>query len=387
MGVKNLNNKRNVGIYIHVPFCLSKCHYCDFCSVQRADEDKKERYTARLCKEIATFAAKIRESGEVPVADTVYFGGGTPTLLSPEQIRRILDAVKMNFGIAEGGEITIETNPRSADGEKLRKIRESGVNRLSIGMQSVHDGELKALGRIHNFGDFKATFAEAREAGFDNISVDLMYGIPMQSKESFCRSVETLAKMCPEHISSYCLTVEDGTNFGRRRDSLVLPDEDTVADMYAEMGRVLQGNGYHKYEISNFAKEGRESRHNLKYWHCDNYLGFGVAAHSYFGGKRFAHSRDIDAYIGGESIIIDVEDISQSEAENEYVMLGMRLAEGVCLADFKAKFGRELTEEFPTFKKYAPEFVKIDGEHCMFTEKGMMVSNFILSDALDFGEE
>ena len=387
MGEINLNNKRNVGIYIHVPFCLSKCHYCDFCSVQRADEDKKERYTARLCQEIAEFAEKIREIGEAPVADTVYFGGGTPTLLSPEQIGRILDAVKINFGIAESAEITIETNPKSAGGEKLRKIREVGVNRISIGMQSVHDGELKALGRIHNFADFKATFSEAREAGFDNISVDLMYGIPVQTKESFCESVRTLAEMHPEHISSYCLTVEDGTNFGRRRDSLILPDEDTVADMYAEMGRILCEYGYHKYEISNFAKEGRESRHNLKYWHCDGYLGFGAAAHSYFGGKRFAHSRDIDAYIGGESIIIDVEDISRAEAQNEYVMLGMRLAEGVCLADFKEKFGLELLSAFPDLRKYAPEFVKIDGERCAFNEKGMMVSNFILSDVLDFGEE
>ena len=387
MGEINLNNKRNVGIYIHVPFCLSKCHYCDFCSVQRADEDKKERYTVRLCEEITTFAEKIRENGDVPVADTVYFGGGTPTLLSPEQISRVLGAVKTNFGISEGAEITIETNPKSADGEKLRNIRAAGVNRLSIGMQSIHDRELKALGRIHNFSDFKSTFSKAREAGFDNISVDLMYGIPVQTKESFCQSVKTLAEVGPEHISSYCLTVEDGTNFGRRRDSLTLPDEDTVADMCAEMECILSQNGYHKYEISNFSKEGKESRHNLKYWHCDGYLGFGAAAHSYFGGKRFAHSRDIDAYIEGESIIIDVEDISQSEAQNEYVMLGMRLAEGVCLADFKGKFGSELLSEFPSFKKYAPEFVKIDGERCAFSEKGMMVSNFILSDVLDFGKD
>ena len=387
MGKNNLNNKRNVGIYIHVPFCLSKCHYCDFCSVQGADDEQKERYIARLCCEISEIADKIRANGDAPVADTVYFGGGTPTLLSPEQIGRMLDAVRVNFGIAEGAEITIETNPKSADGEKLRKIREIGVNRLSIGMQSVHDGELKALGRIHKFGDFKATFFEAREAGFDNVSVDLMYGIPVQTKESFCESVKTLAEMSPEHISSYCLTVEDGTNFGRRRDSLILPDEDAVADMYAEMGRILRENGYHKYEISNFAKEGKESRHNLKYWHCDGYLGFGAAAHSYFGGKRFAHSRDIDAYIGGESIIIDVEDISRDESQNEYVMLGMRLAEGVCLADFKEKFGLELLSAFPSFKKYVPEFVEIDGVRCAFNEKGMMVSNFILSDVLDFGNE
>ena len=383
----NINNKRNVGIYIHVPFCLSKCHYCDFCSVQRAGEDKKERYTARLCEEITLFADKIRGKGDVPVADTVYFGGGTPTLLSHEQIGRILDAVELNFGIEEGAEITIETNPKSADGEKLRKIRETGVNRLSIGMQSVHDGELKVLGRIHNFSDFKATFSEARKAGFDNISVDLMYGIPVQTKESFCESVKALAEMSPEHISSYCLTVEDGTNFGRRRDSLILPDEDAVADMYAEMGRILSENGYHKYEISNFAKEGKESHHNLKYWHCDDYLGFGAAAHSYFDGKRFAHSRDIDAYIGGESIIIDVEGISHDEAQNEYVMLGMRLAEGVCLADFKKKFDTDLLSAFPGFEKYTPEFVHISDERCAFNEKGMMVSNFILSDVLDFGKD
>ena len=380
----DLNNKRNVGIYIHVPFCLSKCHYCDFCSVQRADEEKKESYVNRLCGEIDFFAKKIREKGSPPIADTVYFGGGTPTLLSPEQIDRILDAIRVGFGINEAAEITIETNPKSANGEKLRRIREVGVNRLSIGMQSVHDKELKAIGRIHSFSDFKATFFEAREAGFDNISVDLMYGIPVQTKESFFESVKTLAQLCPEHISSYCLTVEDGTNFGRRRDSLILPDEDAVADMYAEMGRILRENGYHKYEISNFAMTGRESRHNLKYWRCDDYLGFGAAAHSYFDGKRFAHSRDIDAYIAGESIIIDVEEISRDEAENEYVMLGMRLTEGVCFADFKEKFGSTLLEAFPGFKKYAPEFVHIDGERCAFNEKGMMVSNFILSDVLNF---
>ncbi len=379
------NNKRkNVGIYIHVPFCLSKCQYCDFCSVQRADEGKKEQYVTRICDEIGLFARKIKEIGDVPTADTVYFGGGTPTLLSSEQFGRILEVVDRNFRIENGAEITAETNPKSADGKKLAEIRKAGVNRLSIGMQSVHDGELKALGRIHNFEDFKVTFSEAREAGFDNISADLMYGIPLQTRKSFAESVETLARFAPEHISSYCLTVEDGTNFGRRRESLVLPDEDTVSDMYSDMTEILKEYGYGKYEISNFSKEGRESRHNLKYWRTQDYLGFGPAAHSCFSGKRFAHSRDIEAYLRGDGIIIDVETLSDKEKMNEYVMLGMRLVSGVSFDDFKALFGRDLLDMFDTIKKYSPDFVCVDEKGCRFTEKGMFVSNFILSDVLDF---
>lgn len=378
------NERKNVGIYIHVPFCLSKCHYCDFCSMQRAGEDTREQYVIRLCEEIELFADKIGENGYAPVADTVYLGGGTPSLLSPEQIGRILETVNGRFGIDRDAEITIETNPKSADKSKLHDIRKSGVNRLSIGMQSVHDNELRALGRIHGFADFKTTLSDAREVGFENISADLMCGIPLQTRESFECSVETLASLDPEHISCYALTVEDGTNFGRRRDSLVLPDEDSVADMYSDMAKILGGCGFSRYEISNFSKPGRKSRHNIKYWKTDDYLGFGPAAHSYFAGKRFAHSRDIDAYLRGESIIIDVEDISRKTAENEYVMLGMRLAEGVDVTDFKRRFGRELLEAFQTVSKYAPEYITLGENRVAFTEKGMMVSNFILSDILDF---
>ena len=384
MSVIYNNERKNVGIYIHVPFCLSKCHYCDFCSVQRADEATREQYVIRLCEEIALFADKIGENGDIPVADTVYLGGGTPSLLSPEQIGRILETVDRRFGIERDAEVTIETNPKSVDQSKLRNIRKGGVNRLSIGMQSVHDNELKALGRIHSFADFKTTLSDARDAGFENVSADLMCGIPLQTRESFVRSVETLASLDPEHISCYALTVEDGTNFGRRRDSLVLPDEDSVADMYSDMAEILKIHGYSRYEISNFSKPGRESRHNLKYWMTDSYLGFGPAAHSYFGGKRFAHSRDIGAYLRGESIIIDVEDISLKTAENEYVMLGMRLARGIDRRDFKRRFEGELLEELPAILKYAPEYVSIDADRVAFTEKGMMVSNFILSDILDF---
>ena len=376
--------RSNVGIYIHVPFCLSKCHYCDFCSVQRADDEKKELYVKRLCEEIGFFAEKICEVGEAPAADTVYFGGGTPTLLSAEQIGRMLGQIDAKFGISDGAEITVETNPKTADEYKLSEIRRAGVNRLSIGMQSIHDSELRSLGRIHSSGDFLETYGAARKVGFDNISVDLMYGIPTQTRERFKMSVKGLAMLAPEHISSYSLTVEEGTNFYRRRDSLDLPDEDTVSDMYDDMGEILAECGYHKYEISNFSKKGRESRHNLKYWHCDDYLGFGPAAHGYFGGIRFAHSRDVDAYLRGESIIINTERIGDKDAMNEYVMLGMRLREGIVFSDFRARFGVDFADRFGAVSKYVPEFVTLDEAGCRFTDKGMFVSNYILSEILDF---
>ena len=370
---------KKVGIYIHVPFCRSKCYYCDFCSRTRADDETKALYVKRLCEEIEEVAKRI--GGDRPIADTVYFGGGTPTLLSPSQFEDILDTVKRNYGIADGAEITAETNPKTADLEKLSAMRKVGINRLSIGMQSTHDNELKALGRIHTHSDFEKTFCEAREAGFDNISADLMYGIPEQTKESFSKSIERLAALSPEHISSYSLTVEEGTPFWNRRDKLVLPDEEIVSDMYLLMGDILRANGYEKYEISNFAHKGRESRHNLKYWRREDYLGFGPAAHSFFGGIRFAHSRDIEAYLRGESIIESSDAIAGGEAMDEYVMLGMRLSEGIDIEKFNSTFGVDFHKHYGSvFERFAPEYVYIDKNNCRFTDKGMLVSNYILSE-------
>jgi oxygen-independent coproporphyrinogen-3 oxidase len=341
-----------------------------------------ELYTKRLCDDIKN--AALRLGDRCPQADTVYFGGGTPTLLSAAQFERIIETVERNFGITSEAEMTSEANPKTVDEEKLKNMRAIGINRLSIGVQSIHDSELRILGRNHNSGDTLETLALARKAGFDNISVDLMYGIPSQTKESIKKSVEGIVLLAPEHISSYCLTIEDGTSFGRRRDSLALPDEDTVADMYADMSEILQKNGYHKYEISNFSKEGRESRHNLKYWHLDDYLGFGPAAHSCFDSVRYANSRDIDAYLGGKDITESVEKIEKRERMNEFVMLGMRLADGVDAREFRKLFGEELQVEFASFNKFSPEYVTVDGTGCRFTEKGMFVSNYILSEVLDF---
>ena len=366
------------GIYIHVPFCLSRCHYCDFCSRTRVDEETKSLYVKRLCEEIRKFGAGFEKR---PAADTVYFGGGTPTLLSPIQLATILETVNEVFGIDSNAEITAETNPKSTDFEGLLEIRSVGINRLSIGMQSVHDRELRALGRIHNHDDFLASYSDARRAGFDNISADLMYGIPEQTMQSFEESVKTLMQLAPEHISSYCLTVEDGTNFGRRRDRLVLPDEDTVCDMYRTMTELLRNGGYEKYEISNFAHNGRASRHNLKYWKREDYIGFGPAAHSFFGGVRFANSRDVESYLKGESILEYSEIISGEEAADEYVMLGMRLCEGIDIAEFNRLFNADFMARYGNvFKRFAPEYISIDEKRCAFTDKGMFVSNYILSE-------
>lgn len=366
------------GIYIHVPFCLSKCHYCDFCSRTRADEETKSLYVKRLCEEIKGFGKGL---DCLPVADTVYFGGGTPTLLTPADLASILETVNEVFGIDSGAEITAETNPKSVGLSGLREIRSVGINRLSIGMQSVHDNELRALGRIHNHADFLASYSDARHAGFDNISADLMYGIPEQTMQSLEESVKSLIKLSPEHISSYCLTIEDGTNFGRRRDSLVLPDEDTVCDMYRAMTELLRDGGYEKYEISNFAHNGRASRHNLKYWMREDYIGFGPAAHSFFDGVRFANSRDVEGYLKGESILEYSEVIDGEEAADEYVMLGMRLREGINIAEFNRLFGIDFMERYgKVFKRFAPEYISIDEMRCAFTDKGMFVSNYILSE-------
>jgi len=374
-----------IGIYIHVPFCLSKCHYCDFCSMPRADGEMKQRYVDELCREIDECCVRtVAPTGRHLVADTVYFGGGTPSLLSVGQFEQIMSAVDKNFGILDGAEITAEVNPKTADEKKLSDMRSLGINRLSIGMQSANDNELRALGRIHDFDDFKKCFSDARVAGFDNVSADLMYGIPEQTMESFRNSIKALCDLSPDHISSYCLTIEEGTNFYRRRDALALPDEDTASDMYLEMSNILGNRGYNKYEISNFSRKGRESRHNLKYWLGEEYLGFGAGAHSYFDEIRRGNLPDIKGYIDGKPKIDEetLEYIDVDEKMREYVMLGMRLARGIDFSDFFARFGVEFLQKFVDFKKFSPEYVTVDGNCCRFTEKGMLVSNSVLSDIL-----
>lgn len=373
-----------LGLYLHIPFCKSKCLYCDFCSFPRPRREETEAYVDALCKDLERWspACSLHE------VDTVYVGGGTPTLLSSEQLERIMNTVARNYHLADHAEITAECNPATADTELLRSMRRAGWNRLSIGLQSAQAQELKALGRIHSFDDFQRTWEQARAVGFSNLSADVMFGIPRQTEESFADTLEKALACQPEHLSIYSLIVEEGTPFGRRgEERLELPGEDTVRNMYLNMVKKLNAAGVNQYEISNFAKSGYESKHNLKYWNTDEYLGFGLGAYSDFGGERFGNGRDLAAYLRGEDIIAERENPDKQERLSEYVMLRMRLNEGVSFRALETRFGGAAAEQVrKSFAVYqSGDFLRIDRNHMAFTAEGMLVSNTILSEALDFG--
>lgn len=317
-------------------------------------------------------------------------------MLPLRQFERLFESVRRNFSLSKDAEITVEANPGTVNFHSLKTIFKLGVNRLSFGMQSAVDRELKVLGRIHNTEQFDESFKNARKAGFDNISVDVMYGIPNQTRKTLGETLRYVSSVSPEHISLYCLKLEEGTPFYLASDKLNLPDDDTVYDMYTESVQYLSMVGYSGYEMSNFSVRGRESRHNLKYWNCDDYVGIGAAAHSYLGGRRFSIIRDAVSYIDGMEIPeagINLYDedrvIGKEESMNEYVMLRMRLCDGVNIAEFKRRYGIDFKDKFG---KYFDEYVsdgfvtKTDGNYA-FTTKGMFVSNYILSAVLDFPEE
>lgn len=373
--------KQSLGIYVHIPFCLKKCFYCDFCSFLGNTDQRMREYVRELCRRITEFALKTNNDR----VDTIYFGGGTPTLLPVDCFAELLECIRTNYDVLDVCEITCECNPATADFSKLSQLRRLGINRLSIGLQSVQDEELTQLGRAHTFSDFQAIFEDARQAGFDNISVDLMYGIPNQTEESFCRSLQMLAKMSPEHISAYGLKIEKGTVFGDCADTLSLPDEDTEYRMYRTCGDLLAQYGYKKYEISNFAKESKESRHNLRYWLGEDYVGFGVAAHSCFGGVRWGNSRDLSAFLRGEDITEERTVLTEQDLFNEYVMLRLRLSEGLDCADFYRRFGKTPYQAFPQLPTFIQNgWLKESDGRIFFTDEGFFVSNAILSELLCF---
>lgn len=373
--------KQSLGIYVHIPFCLKKCFYCDFCSFPSSTDQRMREYARELCKRIAVFAFQAKNY-EI---DTIYFGGGTPTLLPVDCFAELLECIRSEYDVADACEITCECNPATADFSKLSALRNLGINRLSIGLQSVHDGELARLGRAHSFSDFQRIFEDARRANFDNVSVDLMYGIPDQTEDSFRRSVQTLAEMSPEHISAYGLKIEEGTVFGDRVHTLTLPDEDTEYRMYRTCGDLLAQYGYKKYEISNFAKVGKESKHNLRYWLGAEYAGFGVGAHSCFAGVRWGNSRDLSAFLRGEDIVEERSVLTERDLFNEYVMLRLRLSEGLDCADFYRRFSKTAYQAFPQLPLLIQNgYLKEFEGRISFTDQGFFVSNAILSELLCF---
>ena len=376
------------GIYIHIPFCKTRCIYCDFYSTTHSE--LKSRYIHALCKELQMRKEYLQ--GE-PV-ETVYFGGGTPSQLAEEDFREVFETIRKYYGMEHCREITLEANPDDLTEEYTTMLQQLPFNRISMGIQTFDDATLKLLNRRHDAEQAVKAVHHCRRAGFNNISIDLMYGIPEQTVDSFMQSLSFAASRAPEHISLYALKIEDGTPFARRRESLPLPDEDAEYEMYMRAIDYLGTRGYKRYEISNFAKPGYESKHNLKYWHCDEYLGLGASAHSYFGRERFSATRVVRDYIDGIeiigsdiNIIASCDKIRSRESMDEYVMLGMRLDEGVNIRAFDERFGVSFKEKYGVLlDEYIKDgFVECDGENYRFTSNGMFVSNYILSSVLDLG--
>ncbi len=373
---------KTLGLYIHIPFCRSKCLYCDFCSFVGKNEDERELYVDALCREIE------QRGTDGYLVDTVYFGGGTPSILLPYQIDRILLAIKRNFKLSLCAEITLECNPITHldDGkEYFKALKEIGINRLSIGVQSANDDELKLIGRRHSFEQAKRAFFDAQEVGFDNISLDLMLGIPSQTLESLKESVNELITLSPEHISIYSLQLEEGTPLYRMRDRYAMADEDTAADMYELVVSLMKESGYLHYEISNFAKEGKESKHNSKYWRLDEYLGLGLAAHSDFSGKRMENTKNIDEYLLG-NYLANEQMIEKSEREFEFLMLGLRTSAGVSRNEYSARFGASFDEKYASkMQKFIDRgYIYANEDRVCLGERGFEVSNTILAELLDF---
>ena len=287
--------QKKLGIYIHIPFCRTKCAYCDFYSFIPKAEGIYERYTDAPIAHMAAYKDAARDRAP----DSVYIGGGTPTAMPTDQLIRIIKAVKRNFRLSRNTEFTVEVNPKTADLKTFRRLRRAGVNRISIGLQSADPTELKSLTRTHSRLDFEECFKDARAAKIKNISVDLMFGIPNQSVDSLLRSIDYLTRLHPDHISLYDLKLEEGTPLAKNADKFIFPDEDTEYEMYCRAIEMLERRGYKQYEISNFARPGKMSRHNLKYWNCEEYLGFGPGAYSYFNSNRFSFVRNIETYIKG----------------------------------------------------------------------------------------
>ena len=366
-----------IGLYVHVPFCVRKCNYCDFCSFpeERIAPESRALYIDTLASEILGYKREPRIT-----VDTVFFGGGTPSLLTPSELEKIFHVIRSAFEILPNAEITLEANPGTITREKLIAYRSLGINRLSIGLQSIHENEQKILGRIHNYADFEKMFCLARECGFDNVSVDLMYGIPEQTADSFAKTLDTVIALSPEHISAYGLIIEEGTPFFERVNTLALPDEDAECDMYRLAIDKLSAAGYSHYEISNYARVGCESRHNLHYWHCDEYIGVGVSAHSYFCGRRYFNPDTLSEYTADSRFYSD----DSGDGEFEYAMLAFRLAEGLSLSDFEARFSHSFTggrEEL--ISRYVTlGYMRRDGDRIALTDDGMYVSNAILSELL-----
>jgi len=390
--VSHYQKDEPIGIYIHVPFCVRKCPYCDFYSVATGDFDPGALYDD-YTNAVITGLSETAGINSTLRVDTVYFGGGTPTLLGGERLSSILRYVKKSFDVDPKAEITLEANPGTLKESDALLLVKNGFNRISIGVQSFSNHELSRLGRIHSAETAAEAIKLAKRSGFSNISIDLMYGTPGQSMNTWGKTLTLAVTAGVQHISLYSLTIEEGTPYGIVTPPHI-PDDDQVADMYLNAVKYLEANGFRQYEISNFSLPGRECRHNLKYWHCQEYLGYGPGAHSYYKDARYSYIRDLAAYIdamktGSEGLIDgDPEIIRPRERVGEYLMLGLRLREGISEGDFRRNYARDFA---PVRKALLPYLktghVREENGRFSLTPEGFLISNRIISDVLDAARE
>lgn len=377
---------RKIGIYIHIPFCKQKCSYCDFVSFPK-DKSIQEQYIQALIKEIKERKIELQNLQEECQASTVYVGGGTPSYIEANAIKQILEEIKQVYRIENDAEFTIEMNPGTISEEKLRIYKESGINRISIGLQTTQDNLLKQIGRIHTYEQFLENYKLARKLGFSNINVDLMIGLPNQNMKNVEESIERVIKLNPEHISVYSLILEEGTKLYEQylKNELELPTEEMERDMYWKVKEKLEKAGYRQYEISNFAKQGKESKHNLACWNQKEYLGFGLAAHSYLENTRYSNTEDIEEYMKNIELgkltknRILHETQTEEDKRKEYMLLGLRKIEGVSISKFKEKF---VQNPLFLFRKelnrlVEEELITVELDQIKLTPKGLDLANIV----------
>ena len=377
--------RKDLGLYLHVPFCMKKCGYCDFLS-WKGTEEEQETYVQGLLKEIESY----REFAKGYKVSTVFLGGGTPSILSGEQIERILGAVSDVFMMDKHAEITLEMNPGTVTEEKLRSYKKAGINRLSIGLQSVKNENLKLLGRIHIYEEFLQSYELARQEGFKNISVDLISSLPGQTLESWKEELQEIVRLNPEHVSVYQLILEEGTPFYETYADHpeLLPDEEVSREIYLSTGRILSEAGYEQYEISNYAKPGQESRHNLKYWDRADYLGLGLGAASMVRNIRMTNTRDLKTYLEHcsqpKTMRKDVQFLEEPRQMEEFMFLGLRKTRGVSRKEFHRVFGRDMdmVYEKTLAKCLENGMLKEHKDRVFLSEEGVLVSNLVLSEFL-----
>lgn len=368
------------GIYIHIPFCKSKCPYCDFYS-QRCNRDVIEKYVDAIVDEITSLRRSkkfLPQKFTTQKVSTVYFGGGTPSILSGEDFKKIINAVKNKFTLTEDVEITVEANPASDIEELIPYFKSTGVNRVSLGMQSAVDNERKILGRNSDKERISRVIELLKENGISNISLDVMLGIPEQTTESLTQTLDFIKECKIPHVSAYMLKIEEGTFFHTHQDRYNFPSEDLTCDLYEECCNYLENAGYTHYEISNFALPGFQSKHNIKYWTLENYLGIGAAAHSFIEGKRFYNKNDMQSFIDGEEVVFD----GYGNTSQEYVMLHLRLKSGFNIEEFRTKFGDDdanrIQSKLPPFIKH--NLVSYSDGNISLTRKGFLLSNTIINE-------